>query len=169
MHVDAPGRLEEALHFVEAGIEPDQVAGHAALPDVGKGAQLVLVAKDDVVLLAGEEGRVDVDQIDALAGQLAHHMQIVAPEQAVGFKLGVPELHPLHHLEGEVDCGEELPESLASVPSQRFLLYINIPEAWRYRPEFILCRKCIFWQHIPSPHPFPRISSGSGSAQQRHW
>jgi len=141
--VNAPRLLEQPLHLVESGVEPDEVAGHAAFPDVGEGAQLVLITEDDVVLLAGEERRVDVDEVYALARKLAHHVQVVTPEQAVGFKLGVPELHPLHHLEGEVDCGEELPESLASVPSQRFLLYGYAAEArWR-TPELFLCRKRI--------------------------
>jgi hypothetical protein len=29
---------------------------------------------------AGEKGRIDVDKVDALARQLAHHVKIVTPE-----------------------------------------------------------------------------------------
>ncbi len=33
------GLLEQAFHFVELGIEPNQVAGHPAFPNVGERAQ----------------------------------------------------------------------------------------------------------------------------------
>ena len=98
MGVDAAGFLEQALHLIEASIEPDEVTGHPAFPDVRERAQFVLVAEDDVVLPTGEEGRVNVDQVNALGGQLAHDVQVVAPEEAIRFKRRMAELHPVNHL-----------------------------------------------------------------------
>ena len=43
-----------SVSFEEAGVEPDEVAVHAAFPDVGEGAEFVVVAPEDVVVSAGE-------------------------------------------------------------------------------------------------------------------
>src|SRR5207249_781699 len=103
--------LEQALHFVEAGVEPDEITGHAAFPDIGGRAQFVLVAEDDVVLPTGEEGRVYVDEVDALRGKLAHDVKIVAPKETVWFELRVAEGDALDHLERQHDLGKQLAEA----------------------------------------------------------
>jgi hypothetical protein len=66
--IDAARLFQQPFHLVQAGVEPNQVAWHPAFPNVGERAHLVLVAEDDVILPAREEGRVDVNHIDALAG-----------------------------------------------------------------------------------------------------
>jgi len=83
MDINRAGILEQAFHLPQPCIEPDQIAGHAAFPNIGEGPYFVLIAKDDIVVASGEERWVDVNQIYALAGKLAHDMQIVAKEQAI--------------------------------------------------------------------------------------
>ena len=80
MHENTACLLQQPLHLIEASVEPDQIAGHAAFPDVGEGAQFILIPEDDIVLPPGEEGRINVDKVNALAGQLAHDVQVVAPK-----------------------------------------------------------------------------------------
>ena len=134
----APGLLEQPLHLEEASVEPYQITRHPTFPDVGKGAKLVLVAKYDVILPTGEEGRVDVDQVYAFAGQLTHHMQIVSPKEAVGFEFGMSERNPIDHLEGQSDAGKQLAETPAPIPPQRLLLHRHRAESHRRVPERLL-------------------------------
>lgn len=141
VNIDTSRLLEQPLHFVQSGVEPYKIARHAAFPDVGEGAQLVLVAEDDVVLPAGEERRVDVDQVDALARKLAHHVQVVAPEQAVGLQFRMAECDAVDHLERQHDLREELAEALATVPAQRLLFDRHAAEARRRPPELLLLRQ----------------------------
>ena len=84
MHANRAGWFEQAFHFEQARIQPHQIARHAAFPNIREGAHFVPVAEDDVVIAPGEERRVNVDQVNALGWQLAHHVQVVAEEQAVG-------------------------------------------------------------------------------------
>ena len=90
-----------------------------------------------------KKGGVDVDQVDTLRGQLTHHVQVVAPEQAIGLEFGMAELDALDHLERQIDGGEELAEALASIPAQWLLLDRHGAEADRWPPEFLLRRQCI--------------------------
>ena len=68
---------------------------------------------------AGEEGRVDVNQVDALAGKLAHNVKIVAPEQPIWLKLGMTKGNALHHLERKLNLGKELAKTSPAVPVKR--------------------------------------------------
>ena len=129
MDIDGAGAFEDALHFVEAGVEPDKVAVQPALPDVVERAQFVVVAPDDIVLPAGEKGRVNVNQIHAVSGNLPHYMQVVAPNQAVGFVgLVVAQPHPFHNLHREVDQGVVAAKVLPAVPAFGFGFYGDIAE-----------------------------------------
>jgi hypothetical protein len=139
--IDAARLFQQPFHLVQAGVEPNQVAWHAAFPDVGERAHLVLVAEDDVILPARKEGRVDVNQIDALAGQLAHHMQVVAPDESVHGQVGVSERDALHDLERQADAREEFVEALALVPAERLFLDGDRAESHRRSPELFLFRQ----------------------------
>ena len=66
--VDTAGFLKEAFHLVKARVKPDEVAWHPAFPNVGEGAQFVLIAEDDIILPAGEKGRIEVYKVNAFVG-----------------------------------------------------------------------------------------------------
>ena len=52
--------------------------------DLGGGARAVLLREEDVVVLAGVEGRIEVDEIDGLAGDVvAEDGEVVAVEELV--------------------------------------------------------------------------------------
>ena len=139
MDVDRAGIFEDAFHFVQAGVEPDKVAVQAALPDVVERAQFVVIAPDDIVVAAGEKGRVDVNQVHAAGGNLAHNVQVVAPDKAVGLVgRGVAQPHLLHHLHGQVDQGVVLAKALAEVPAFGFGLHGDIAKAGRRAVEQLL-------------------------------
>src|SRR6266850_8162144 len=138
MNINASGFLEQALHFVEASVEPDEVAGHPALPDVRERAQLILVAEDDVVLPPGEERGVNVYEVNTFRGELAHYMEIVAPEEAIWFEFGMAEGDTFDYLERQINGGEQLAEAFAAVPTQRLLLDRYAAEAYWWPPKLFL-------------------------------
>lgn len=138
MNVNATRLLQKPLHLVQPRVQPDQVARHAAFPDVRERPQLVLVAEDDVVLPARKERRVDVDEVNALRGQLAHDVQVVAPEQPVRLQFRMAKRHALDHLGRQHDLGEQLAKALAPVPTERLLLDRHAAEARRRAPKLLL-------------------------------
>ena len=98
MNKKAPRFLKEPFHLVKSSVQPYQIARHAALPNVGEGAQFVPVAENHIVLTTREEGWIYVYKIDALRRQLTHDVQVVAPEEAVGLQSLVAESYALDHL-----------------------------------------------------------------------
>ncbi len=140
--VDRAAGLEQALHLVETGVEPDQVAVEAALPDVGERALLVLVSPDHVVDAVREERRVDVDEVDALRGQRAHHMQVVAPDQAVRLQLRRAEADTLHHLRRQPYVRVVVAEAgVARVPALGHIGNGHVPEARGRAVDALLLRQ----------------------------
>ena len=98
MYKYASGLLQKSFHFVKPGIKPYEIARHSIFPNIGKRAELILITKYHIVLSPGEKWRIDIDQINAFAGKSAHHMKIVAPEQAIMFQMGVAKSKTFHHL-----------------------------------------------------------------------
>ena len=56
---------------------------HAAAPAVLEAAHLTLVAPDHLVIAVAEEGRVQVDQVNALAIQMLQDLEVVAQDELV--------------------------------------------------------------------------------------
>ncbi len=184
MHVDRAGGLQQPLHLVEARVQPDQVAVQAAFPDIGEGALLVLVAPDHVVDAVGEEGRVDVDQVDAFGGQLAHDVQVVAPDQAVRLQVRSAKADALHDLGGQMHLRIVVAKTgPPGFPPQRRARRRHVPKPRRRPVELLLPRQ--FHRRIPAlvllpaprhPHPahsraaphyarYPPTRAGSPSAR----
>ena len=69
--------LEDAVQLDHSLLHPVHVDVNATLPAVLEGPHLGLVAPDHFVLAVREEGRVQVDEIDALGRELAEPVQVV--------------------------------------------------------------------------------------------
>ena len=73
---------------------------------------------------------------------MAQDMQVVAPDEAVGFVRVLPaEGHALRDLSGQVDARIVLLEAQASVPAFGFGVHRNVAEARRRSPEVLLLRQ----------------------------
>ncbi len=117
--IDGARWLEQALQLIETRVEPDEVAVKATPPNIGEGTLLVIVAPDDVIGAVGEEGWVDVDEVDALAGHLPHDVEVIAPDEAVRFELRGAEGDALDDLGWEPYIGVVVAEALvARIPAE---------------------------------------------------
>ena len=85
--------VEGAGLFEHAG-ELDTARAHVVDVDAGafvpvlKGALLLCLAPEDFVVAVGVEGRVDVDEIEAVGGELAELVEVVAAIDDAGVEEG---------------------------------------------------------------------------------
>jgi hypothetical protein len=69
--------FEDAMQVIQRGCDPVQVGVHPTLPTIVRGARFSAIRPAALVDPAGEEGRVQVDEIDAFGREAAKQPKIV--------------------------------------------------------------------------------------------
>lgn len=81
VQVQGAARLEDAVHLHHALAHPGDVVPDTALPAVLERPDLGLVAPDDLVAPVGEEGWIEVDEVDAVRRKVPQSAKVVVPIQ----------------------------------------------------------------------------------------